>query len=803
MQGWAIRGPGTRARLIGRLIVAVALAATVLVVRSPDPAGAVAPGRVVLASHTPVGPTTAPVGASFAPVMSAANGSYVAYMSTGTNLVSGQSDGNGGADIFLYERSTGAVTLVSHAAGSATTTGNGVSSLPSISADGAYVAFESTADNLVSGAFDPKGSAGSDVFLWNRATNTTSLVSHSTAGALTAGNDSAHNPSISADGAFVAFDSFATTLVSGTDPVSTNDVFLYSRASGTVSLVSHTAASLTTAAANESSFASISADGNWVVFVSRGTNLVPAQSDSANSYDYFLYSRATGALTLVSHVPASASTTGNGNLRFLSSISADGGSVAFESTATNLVAGQSDANGDSDVFVWSRATGAVMLASRGTAGLATTGNNVSQVPKISADGTWVAFTSRATNLSHLQTDVNGDWDAFRYHNGEPFTVSVVSYTPGTLGNTGNGPSEAAAISADGGYISVASLATNLVPGQTDTNGAYDAFLYPLAGSTAKLMSHIWFSATTTANAQSLGTSMSANGAVVALSSLASNLALGQSDANGASDVFVYSWTADTRRGPADFDGDGDTDISVFRPSNGYWFVQGGATTQFGTNGDIPVPGNYDGDDDTDVAVFRPSTGVWFVRGGATTAWGSSGDIPVPGDYDGDGDTDIAVFRPASGVWFMQDGLTVAWGANGDIPVPGDYDGDGDTDIAVFRPSNGIWFVQGGVTTAWGTNGDIPVPADYGGDGKTDIVVFRPSIGTWFFAGPGGGFAQPFGTAGDLPQPGDYDADGRNEIAVFRPSTGTWFLYQSGSSAAFGVSTDIPLPLPDAIRRFFA
>ncbi|MDQ4133144.1 MAG: N-acetylmuramoyl-L-alanine amidase [Actinomycetota bacterium] len=160
--------------------------------------------------------------------------------------------------------------------------------------------------------------------------------------------------------------------------------------------------------------------------------------------------------------------------------------------------------------------------------------------------------------------------------------------------------------------------------------------------------------------------------------------------------------------PADFDGDGDTDVSVFRPTNGYWFVNGGAITQFGTNGDVPVPGDYDGDGDTDIAVFRPTNGYWFVNSGAITQFGASGDIPVPGDYDSDGDTEVAVFRPATGVWFVRGVPAVSWGTSGDNPVPGDYDGDGDTDIAVFRPPTGAWFVRGGSTVSWGAPSDIPL-----------------------------------------------------------------------------------------------
>jgi hypothetical protein len=172
-------------------------------------------------------------------------------------------------------------------------------------------------------------------------------------------------------------------------------------------------------------------------------------------------------------------------------------------------------------------------------------------------------------------------------------------------------------------------------------------------------------------------------------------------------------TADCRTGAsqltADFDGDLDTDVSLFRPSSGTWFVHDGPTVAWGTAGDLPVPGDYDGDGTTDIAVFRPSSGTWFVEGGPTVAWGTNGDLPVPGDYDGDGTTDTAVFRPSSGTWFVEGGPSVAWGTAGDIPVPGDYDGDGTTDTAVFRPSTGAWFIEGGPTIFFGTIADQPLP----------------------------------------------------------------------------------------------
>jgi len=507
-----------------------------------------ATGTITLVSHTAASLTTAANQASSSPRISG-NGGFVAYRTSATNLASGIFDSNGSGDIYVYDRSTGASTLVSRTASSSTTAGNGGSDWPAISTDGAWVAFSGTATNLVTGQSDTNAAA--DAFLYNRAAGTTVLVSRNATSATTAANRVSEQPTISDDGRYVAFRSVASNLVTGqSDDLTTYDAFLYDRVTGARTLVSRTSSSATAAAAGLFEPPQVSGDGNYVLFSSSSASIVSGTDINAST-DVFLFNRALGTNSLVSRSATSATTASNGGSQ-LGSVSADGRYVAWSGMATNVVAGQVDTNTQSDMFLYDRVAGTNVLVSHAHASPTQAGEGAYLVnaPRVSANGGFTAYVSRASDLVAGLSDRNVAYDVFLYNRATATndTASrsapdLPSATPGGESLTANLP--VSSVSDDGRFVAFTSTATTLVPGQADTNLHYDVFLHDRATGTLALVSRSSASPAATGNSGSDSPVVSGDGAFVAFASSASNLMAGGTDSNGLSDIFLYDRVAGT------------------------------------------------------------------------------------------------------------------------------------------------------------------------------------------------------------------------------------------------------------------
>lgn len=374
---------------------------------------------------------------------------FVAFDSLATNLVEG--DTNGSNDIFLHDRRTGVTTRVS--VDSSGVQGNGSSGFgAAISGDGRFIAFASEATNLVEEDTNNVG----DIFVHDRITGETARISVDSTGGQ--GTNSSSLPAISADGRFVAFTSSSPELVGG-DTNQTADVLVHDRNTGETTRVSIDS---TGAEGNgRSCCSSISGGGRFVAFASVATNLV--EGDTNNVGDIFVHDRMTGETTRVS-----VDSSGAQSIGFIrsSSISADGRFVAFDSSASTLVEG--DTNGLFDVFVHDRMTGEIRRVSVDSAG--TQVDDSSGRPSISADGRFVAFDSLATNL--VEEDTNGFIDIF--------VNDRVTGETTRSGMEGNENSFSPSISDDGRFVAFDSSATNLV--EADSNGQPDVFVFDRLGT---------------------------------------------------------------------------------------------------------------------------------------------------------------------------------------------------------------------------------------------------------------------------------------------------------------------------------
>jgi hypothetical protein len=385
-----------------------------------------------------------------------ADGRCVVFESWADNLVDG--DANSANDIFAYDRQTRTLSLVSLTDSGDQANGNsGGWSKSSVSADGRFVAFVSAATNLVSGDTNDN----TDIFVRDRTANTTTRVSVSSTG--TQANGDSDYPAISGDGRYVAFWSAANGLVAD-DTNDALDIFVHD-------LMAHQTTRIAIGNAGDVGHGGrlgISHDGRYIAFTSHVDTLVP--NDDNAMPDVFLYDRNTGQFSRVSLTSAGGEVDG---VSWNVALSPDARFVAFTSNATNLVAG--DTNDEGDVFVRDRQSNQTTRVSVSSSGAQTGQFEHSDLAAISADGRYVAFESTGSNLAAGDTNDRPDIFVRDRQTNQTMRVSVTS-----AGAQAGGESSNAAISGDGRFVVFDSYAADLAP--NDGNAATDVFLHDRGGS---------------------------------------------------------------------------------------------------------------------------------------------------------------------------------------------------------------------------------------------------------------------------------------------------------------------------------
>ena len=408
--------------------------------------------------------------ASFAPTVSA-DGRYVAFASTADNLVDGDNDVFTNA--YVRDMQTGTTTLVSQPSGQGGGGGNDANSGqygPVISGNGRFVVFESFASNLTSDDNDTFG----DVFVRDMQTGTTVLASQPTGlGGGLANNGSSSTPVISADGRYVAFGSDADNL-SMVDNDAVGNVFLRDMLTSVTTLVSQPTGGGAGANNGASYAAGVSADGRYVFFGSASDNMSDADNDAFESV--FVRDLQASTTTLVSQ-PTGTSGCGtcNGD-SYAQALSADGRYAAFESYADNLSA--NDGNAVEDVFVRDLQANTTTLVSLATgASNAAANDGDSFAPDVTDGGRYVVFESRSASLSAIDNDAVKNVFVRDLQTGVTTLASQPTGTGGAA--TSNGDSSWSAISNDGRYAAFSSISDTLSP--LDADGIQDIFLRDVLG----------------------------------------------------------------------------------------------------------------------------------------------------------------------------------------------------------------------------------------------------------------------------------------------------------------------------------
>jgi Tol biopolymer transport system component len=659
---------------------------------------------------------------------------------------------------------TGATTRVSVASGG--TQANNISHASAISADGRYVAFQSLASNLVAG--DTNGVR--DVFVHDQVTGVTTRISVASGGTQANGESGASGvpyvtTAISADGRYVAFQSLASNLVAG-DTNGVQDVFVHDRVTGDTTRVSVDSSG--TQATGVSWSSAISADGRYVAFYSPASNLVAGDTNGMS--DVFVHDRVTGDTTRVS---VASSGTQADDYSGSPAISADGRYVAFASSASNLVAGGDTALLSQDIFIHDRVSGATTRVSVGTGG--TQANNISQAPKISADGRYVAFYSAASNL--VAGDTNARTDVFVRDRVTGVTTRV---SVATSGAQANGSSYVCGISGDGRYVAFYSAASNLVAG--DTNGTYDVFVRDrVTGATTRV-------SVAPSGAQSNGSSsvpaISGDGRYVVFESAASNLVAG--DTNAKTDVFVrdrlQATAAVTRL--SDFNRDGATDLVARDAAGRLWLYPGNGA------------GGFKG---------RRQIGV---------GWNSVTAIITPGDITGDGNADVLARDSVGRLWLYpgngSSGFSTrrqigsGWGPF-TITNAANLNSTGRPDLLARDTAGALWLYPVSGNAVFGARTKVGAgwnpytilgPGDVSGDTRADILARDTAGSLWLYRGTGTGrvggrtlVSSGWAAMTALVTPGNWDRTAGNDVLA-RDAAGVLWLYPGNNNGGLGMRSQI-------------
>jgi Tol biopolymer transport system component len=392
-----------------------------------------------------------------------ADGRYVAFYSGARGFSPDDTDGTD--DVYVRDMQTGTSTLVSRATGATGAKGGAASRNPSISADGRYVAFESLAQ------LSPDDTdATNDVYVRDLAANTTTLVSRASGLTGADGDSASFAASISADGQAVAFESFADNLGGAADTDTNADIYVRNLANSTTTLVDR--ANNGTKASSSAANPSISADGHFVAFDTPANNLSPDDTGTGST-DVYVRDLQANTVTLASRA-SGASGAIAGGLAQLAKISAHGRYVVWQGLSNNLVRGVDSSH--YEAYMRDLDQNETTLVSRGSGGDGARGNANSARPAIAANGRYVAFHSAATTLSPDDTDPGND---VFVRDMDTNTLTLASRASGFAGAPANGDLFDSSISPDGRFVAFHGTATNLTPDDTDATN--DVFLRDVLG----------------------------------------------------------------------------------------------------------------------------------------------------------------------------------------------------------------------------------------------------------------------------------------------------------------------------------